>query len=208
MVTKRPKLLAFPFFAPVSFSACRGEEEFCAPLFLRTERNVMQSTLIAPETRPHPTQSDERAGKYLTFMVGKEEFGAGVLKVREIMGVRDITTMPQTPPYMKGVIDLRGKVTPVIDLCAIVVQVKVVQVKNGTASLVTGMVVDEVSEVIAVAGGDIGRHSGFWCPGRRGPYHRDGEGPWQRENSARHRRAPDEPGNPWPRSGYPVTDLA
>lgn len=125
----------------------------------------MQSILTAPETRPHASRSDERAGKYLTFMLGKEEFGVGVLKVREIMGLRDITAVPQTPPYMKGVIDLRGKVTPVIDLrlkfglsgvdytartCIIVVQVK-----NGTASLLMGVIVDEVSEVIAVAGGDI-----------------------------------------------------
>jgi purine-binding chemotaxis protein CheW len=125
----------------------------------------MQSTLTAPEISARTPQSDKRAGKYLTFLLGKEEFGVGVLKVREIMGVREITAMPQTPPYMKGVIDLRGKVTPVIDLrlkfglagidytertCIIVVQVK-----NGTASLVMGMVVDEVSEVIAVAAGDI-----------------------------------------------------
>jgi purine-binding chemotaxis protein CheW len=125
----------------------------------------MQSTLTAPEISSRTPQSDKRAGKYLTFLLGKEEFGVGVLKVREIMGVREITAMPQTPSYMKGVIDLRGKVTPVIDLrlkfglagidytertCIIVVQVK-----NGTASLVMGMVVDEVSEVIAVAAGDI-----------------------------------------------------
>lgn len=125
----------------------------------------MQSTLPAPQTSSHAPQPDKRSGKYLTFMLGKEEFGVGVLKVREIMGIRDITAMPQTPPYMKGVIDLRGKVTPVIDLrlkfglagvdytertCIIVVQVK-----SETASLVIGMVVDEVSEVIAVAAGDI-----------------------------------------------------
>jgi purine-binding chemotaxis protein CheW len=125
----------------------------------------MQSTLTAPDTTFHAARSDERAGKYLTFMLGKEEFGVGVLKVREIMGVTDITAMPQTPPYMKGVINLRGRITPVIDLrlkfglggidytertCIIVVQVK-----NGTDSLVMGMVVDEVSEVIAVGVGDI-----------------------------------------------------
>src|SRR6266699_2487093 len=68
----------------------------------------MQSTLTA--TR------DERAGKYLTFLIGKEEFGVGVLRVREIMGIQDITAVPQTPPYLKGVINLRGKVIPVIDL--------------------------------------------------------------------------------------------
>jgi purine-binding chemotaxis protein CheW len=125
----------------------------------------MQSILTLPDTSSHVLKPDARSGKYLTFMLGREEFGVGVLKVREIMGVRDITAMPQTPPYMKGVIALRGKVTPVIDLrlkfglagadytertCIIVVQVK-----NGADLLVIGMVVDEVSEVIAVAGGDI-----------------------------------------------------
>jgi purine-binding chemotaxis protein CheW len=125
----------------------------------------MQSTLTAPEANTPPPQSAERAGKYLTFMIGKEEFGVGVLKVREIMGIQDITAVPQTPPYLKGVINLRGKVTPVIDLrlkfglpgidytqrtCIIVVQVK-----SGSTLLLMGIVVDEVSEVITMAPGDI-----------------------------------------------------
>lgn len=108
---------------------------------------------------------DERAGKYLTFVIGKEEFGVGVLKVREIMGVQDITAVPQTPPYLKGVINLRGKVIPVIDLrlkfgmpsaeytqrtCIIVVQVR-----SGSTSLLMGSVVDEVSEVLTIAAGEI-----------------------------------------------------
>jgi purine-binding chemotaxis protein CheW len=125
----------------------------------------MQSTLTAPEANPPALKSDERAGKYLTFMIGKEEFGVGVLKVREIMGIQDITAVPQTPPHLKGVINLRGKVIPVIDLrlkfglpsidytqrtCIIVVQVK-----SGSTLLLMGIVVDEVSEVIAMAAGDI-----------------------------------------------------
>lgn len=125
----------------------------------------MQSTLTSPDQSSHVLKPDGRSGKYLTFLLGREEFGVGVLKVREIMRVRDITAMPQTPPYMKGVIELRGKVTPVIDLrlkfglaavdytertCIIVVHVK-----KGYGLLVIGMVVDEVSEVIAVAEGDI-----------------------------------------------------
>src|SRR5216110_741007 len=76
----------------------------------------MQSTLIAPETNAPALKSDERAGKYLTFLIGKEEFGVGVLKVREIMGIQDITSVPHTPEYLKGVINLRGKVIPVVDL--------------------------------------------------------------------------------------------
>jgi purine-binding chemotaxis protein CheW len=125
----------------------------------------MQSTLTAPAAGASTLNVDERAGKYLTFVIGKEEFGVGVLKVREIMGIQDITAVPQTPPYLKGVINLRGKVIPVIDLrlkfglpsidytqrtCIIVVQVK-----GDAASLLMGIIVDEVSEVITMTAGDI-----------------------------------------------------
>jgi purine-binding chemotaxis protein CheW len=125
----------------------------------------MQSTVTALAASVAPAKPDERAGKYLTFVIGKEEFGVGVLKVREIMGIQDITAVPQTPAYLRGVINLRGKVIPVIDLrlkfglpsveytqrtCIIVVQVK-----SGAAVLLMGIVVDEVSEVITMAPGDI-----------------------------------------------------
>lgn len=125
----------------------------------------MQSTMTAPHANPAAPKPDDRAGKYLTFLIGKEEFGVGVLKVREIMGIQDITSMPQTPPYMKGVINLCGKVIPVIDLrlkfglpsidytertCIIVVQVR-----GGTGVLPMGIVVDEVSEVLTMAAGEI-----------------------------------------------------
>jgi purine-binding chemotaxis protein CheW len=125
----------------------------------------MSTNLIAPHAGAPAVKSDERAGKYLTFLIGKEEFGVGVLRVREIMGIQDITKVPQTPPYLKGVINLRGKVIPVIDLrlkfglpaidytprtCIIVVQVN-----SGAARLQTGIVVDAVSEVITLAPGDI-----------------------------------------------------
>ena len=108
---------------------------------------------------------DERAGKYLTFRLGPEEFGVRVDKVREIMGVQEITSVPQTPEYLKGVINLRGKVIPVIDLrlkfgleaieytqrtCIIVVQVR-----GDAATIQVGLVVDTVSEVLNLAGADI-----------------------------------------------------
>jgi len=108
---------------------------------------------------------DDRAGKYLTFRLGAEEFGVRVDKVREIMGVQEITAVPQTPDYLKGVINLRGKVIPVVDLrlkfgleaveytqrtCIIVVQVR------GEVSLMqVGLVVDTVSEVLNLVGADI-----------------------------------------------------
>ena len=69
--------------------------------------------------REHATglrTDDDRGGKYLVFHLGREEFGIRVLKVREIMGIQDVTAIPQTPAHIKGVINLRGKVIPVVDL--------------------------------------------------------------------------------------------
>ncbi|ACO34130.1 MULTISPECIES: chemotaxis protein CheW [Acidobacterium] len=108
---------------------------------------------------------DDRSGKYLTFLLGREEYAIRVLQVKEIMGIQDITSVPQTPSYVKGVINLRGKVIPVMDLrlkfglqeipytqrtCIIVVQVQ-----TGRISLSTGIVVDEVSEVLNLVASDI-----------------------------------------------------
>ena len=109
--------------------------------------------------------AEGRAGKYLTFILGREEFAIRVLKVREIMGIQDITAVPQTPAYVKGVINLRGKVIPVVDLrlkfCLPEIEytkrtcIIVVQVQSGGVSLQTGIVVDEVSEVLNLAAADI-----------------------------------------------------
>jgi purine-binding chemotaxis protein CheW len=110
-------------------------------------------------------KTDGRAGKYLTFQLAREEFAVQVLKVREIMGIQDITAVPHTPPYVKGVINLRGKVVPVVDLrlkfglpemeytqrtCIIVVQVQF-----QASALMMGMVVDGVSEVLNLVAADI-----------------------------------------------------
>src|SRR6516165_513989 len=74
------------------------------------------ATMIATADAVSNAQADARSGKYLTFQLGNEEFGIRVLKVREIMGIQEITTVPQTPVHIRGVINLRGKVVPVIDL--------------------------------------------------------------------------------------------
>src|ERR1700761_7980655 len=79
------------------------------------ENQMPPSTLTALETNSGTT-ADARSGKYLTFQLSNEEFGIRVLKVREIMGLQEITAVPQTPAHIKGVINLRGKVVPVIDL--------------------------------------------------------------------------------------------
>src|SRR5947209_20403099 len=124
----------------------------------------MSSTTMAGETRS-ATGVDLRAGKYLTFQLANEEFGIRVLKVREIMGIQEITAVPQTPAHIKGVLNLRGKVVPVIDLrlkfslpaaeytqrtCIIVTQVQ-----GESAPVLMGIVVDGVSEVLNLTGPEI-----------------------------------------------------
>lgn len=126
----------------------------------------MQVSTMSPPDSGVGLRSDSRAGKYLAFRLSLEEFAIQVLKVREIMGIQDITAVPQTPAYVKGVINLRGKVIPVVDLrlkfglpaveytqrtCIIVVQV---QGTDGSLML-TGIVVDEVSEAVNIAAGEI-----------------------------------------------------
>lgn len=107
----------------------------------------------------------EREGKYLTFTLAEEEYGIGILKIKEIIGMLPITSVPRTPDFVKGVINLRGKVIPVIDLrlrfgmgeidytertCIIVVEI------DGQAGTVLiGIVVDSVSEVLNVKGEDV-----------------------------------------------------
>ncbi|MFZ4439651.1 MAG: chemotaxis protein CheW [Syntrophales bacterium] len=106
-----------------------------------------------------------REGKYLTFTLAEEEYGIGILKVKEIIGIMAITTVPRTPDYMKGVINLRGKVIPVADLrlkfgmealgytertCIIVVEIT-----GNNQKIQMGILVDSVSEVLNIKAGDI-----------------------------------------------------
>ncbi|MGV8057930.1 MAG: chemotaxis protein CheW [Smithellaceae bacterium] len=107
----------------------------------------------------------DKEGKYLTFSLAGEEYGIGILKVKEIIGMMPITIVPQTPAYIKGVINLRGKVIPVIDLrvkflmnsadytertCIIVVEIT-----TAGRTILMGIVVDSVSEVLNIKGTDI-----------------------------------------------------
>ena len=107
----------------------------------------------------------EKEGKYLTFALGPEEYGLEILKVREIFGYMEITAVPQTPSHVKGVINLRGQVIPVIDLrskfgmdTAEVTEetcIIVVEISQGTRKFNTGIVVDHVQEVLDIKGDDI-----------------------------------------------------
>jgi purine-binding chemotaxis protein CheW len=107
----------------------------------------------------------DREGKYLTFSLAGEEYGIGILKIKEIIGMMPITGVPQTPEYVKGVVNLRGKVIPVIDLrvrfgmmaieytertCIIVVEIG-----SPAGQVVIGVVVDSVSEVLNIQSSEI-----------------------------------------------------
>lgn len=97
-----------------------------------------------------------KGGKYLTFKLAEEEYGLEILRVREIIGVMDITAVPQMPPYMKGVINLRGKVIPVVDL-RLKFGFSEAQYTEQTCTIVVdvgkeiGIIVDTVSEVLDIA---------------------------------------------------------
>jgi purine-binding chemotaxis protein CheW len=109
--------------------------------------------------------ANPREGKYLTFSLGGEEFGISIIKIREIIGMMRVTPIPQCPEFVKGVINLRGKVIPVIDLrlrfgmeavgysertCIIVVEIV-----RAIGTVPTGLVVDSVSEVLNIKSHEI-----------------------------------------------------
>ena len=114
---------------------------------------------------PPSTTTAARGGKYLTFALGKEEYGLEILKVREIIGWMDITALPRTPAYVKGVVNLRGQVIVVIDLRAKFAMepaaktdqtcIIVVEIAHAGRKLSTGIIVDRVSEVLEIPGDNI-----------------------------------------------------
>ncbi len=106
-----------------------------------------------------------KAGKYLTFALDRETYGLEILKVQEIIQMQDITVVPNMPGFIRGVINLRGKVIPVIELrskfglettedtektCIIVVQVR-----SRSGEVTMGIIVDEVSEVLDIAAASL-----------------------------------------------------
>jgi purine-binding chemotaxis protein CheW len=114
-----------------------------------------------------PSLKQQLGGKFLTFFLDEEEYGIEILKVHEIIGMMSITVVPRTPTFIRGVINLRGKVIPIIDLrlkfgmeaieqteetCIIVVQAQSVEL---------GIVVDRVSEVLDIASDDIDEPPSF-----------------------------------------------
>ena len=106
-------------------------------------------------------EEDTQHGRFLTFALGKESFGLEISYVTEIIGIQPITQIPEVPEYFKGIINLRGKIIPVIDVrlkfhkneipyndrtCIIVVDIKQVSV---------GLIVDNVAEVVTIDDSNI-----------------------------------------------------
>jgi len=113
---------------------------------------------------PNPTP-DQSSTQYLSFFLGGEAYAIGILRVREILEYQPATRVPQTPPSIRGVINLRGKVIPIVDLalkfglpptqttkwtCIIVVETNI-----GGETAVMGVLADSVSEVIDLGAADI-----------------------------------------------------
>lgn len=120
---------------------------------------------VSPAPAPVPSAAAMAPGKHLTFALGAEEFAVSVLRVREIIRMLAVTPVPHSAPYVRGVVNLRGKVVPVIDLrlrlgyaerpyeertCIIVAEARV----RGAAVMV-GLIVDAVTEVVLLAADDI-----------------------------------------------------
>jgi len=116
-------------------------------------------------------ETTTQTGKYLTFLTGGEGYGLPVLKVREIMKVMEITAIPQVPAYVRGVINLRGKVIPVIDLrlkfgmppCDATDQtcIIVVEASASDRKAMMGLLVDGVSEVLNIQAAEIEQPPAF-----------------------------------------------
>ena len=107
---------------------------------------------------------DTLAGRYMTFRVGAEEYGIEILKVRELIGLLEITRVPHAPEGVRGVVNLRGKIMPVVELRAHLglapseverPVIIVVQLPSPTGLVTTGVLVDQVLEVRSLAAAQI-----------------------------------------------------
>ncbi len=102
----------------------------------------------------------DSCGRYLTFKLGREEYGLEILKVREIIGLMNITTVPRVPSFMKGIINLRGSVVPVIDL-RLKFGLEELEYNDETCIIVLdvgqcfGIIVDTVSEVVDISADNV-----------------------------------------------------
>jgi purine-binding chemotaxis protein CheW len=133
-----------------------------------TTNTNQAGTLVHPNAGRAAARTDDGNHlKFLSFCLGKEEYGLPILAVREIIGLLDVTPLPQTPAYVKGVINLRGKIIPVIELrakfglptvpytpetCILVVEVAP---EGEGAGYQLGIIVDSVREVLDIVRSNI-----------------------------------------------------
>lgn len=131
----------------------------------------MDRNLRAPRPAGDGAPSPVNAGKYLTFVLGSESYGIDIMKVQEIVGFMTITRVPRTPDFIRGVINLRGKVIPVIDLrlrfgmSAIATTgrtcVIVVRLYQNDSPVTMALIVDAVSEVLDIRADQIEESPSF-----------------------------------------------
>lgn len=118
-----------------------------------------------PNAAAGSSQLSSLAGKYMSFRVGGEEYGLEILKVRELIGLLEITRVPHAPHGVRGVVNLRGKIIPVVDLRTHLgisgestvekPVIIVVQLQTATGPVTTGVLVDQVLEVRNIAAQQI-----------------------------------------------------
>src|SRR5688572_11888681 len=118
-----------------------------------------------------PLMTTEAAAQYLTFSMMGEEYAVGLLQVREILEYDTVTRIPKAPSWVRGAINLRGRVVPVADLAVRFGQpalelsrrscIVIVDVAAAEGSQVVGLLVDSVSQVIAIASGEIAEPPSF-----------------------------------------------
>ena len=116
---------------------------------------LMQNDVVVAEAE------DTQQNRYLTFLLGEEVYGIAIGNVIEIIGVLPVTPLPGAPDYLKGIMNLRGKIVPVIDVrlkfkkpaveytertCIVVVEVQ---------EMTVGLLIDEVSEVLSIDAQEI-----------------------------------------------------
>ena len=124
--------------------------------------------------QPPSSTTSDLSGRYLTFCLGNESYGIGVLAVQEIIRITAITPVPQLPAHLRGVINLRGRIVPVVDLRrrfglpaetdgerACIVVVRIHTASRGVVPM--GLVVDAVEEVLTIAAGEIEPPPEFGC---------------------------------------------
>lgn len=127
---------------------------------------MTNSAPIASNGKVSPLSSNgDLAGKYLAFCLAKQDYGIAILQVREIIGLVDITRVPCTDSFIRGVINLRGKIIPVIDLrmkfgmepCPATEQTVIIVVQYATTrgEITMGVLVDQVQEVMSLGADHI-----------------------------------------------------